>query len=123
MLEVAGMDRWRAGGLAAAGLLAFASGLLSITWFGSTYWAQGAITSLDPSVRHEFKDPLTLASKDGVLEVRLTAQQGEASLDTVATPVQNFLLLRLRGDPGHGIERAEDRKASISRADLAGLSG
>ena len=33
-----------------------------------------------------------LASKDGVLEVRLTARQGQARLDTVATPVQNFLL-------------------------------
>ena len=35
---------------------------------------------------------MTLASKDGVLEVRLTARQGQANLDTVATPVQNFLL-------------------------------
>ncbi|MEZ5875663.1 MAG: multicopper oxidase domain-containing protein [Hyphomicrobiales bacterium] len=35
---------------------------------------------------------MTLASKDGVLEVRLTAQQGEANLDTVAKPVQSFLL-------------------------------
>ena len=33
-----------------------------------------------------------LASKDGVLEVRLTARQGKATLDTVATPVENFLL-------------------------------
>src|SRR5262245_43612938 len=34
----------------------------------------------------------TLTSKEGVLEVRLTARQGQAALDTVATPVQNFLL-------------------------------
>ena len=33
-----------------------------------------------------------LASKEGVLEVRLTARQGQATLDTVAKPVQNFLL-------------------------------
>ena len=35
---------------------------------------------------------MTLASKEGVLEVRLTARQGQATLDTVAKPVQNFLL-------------------------------
>src|SRR5262245_45204182 len=39
-----------------------------------------------------FKEPVTLASKDGVLEVRLTARQGAAKLDTVANPVENFLL-------------------------------
>ena len=39
-----------------------------------------------------FGEPATLTSKDGVLEVRLTARQGQATLDTVATPVQNFLL-------------------------------
>ena len=33
-----------------------------------------------------------LVSKDGVLEVRLTARQGEATLDTVSRPVRNFLL-------------------------------
>jgi hypothetical protein len=40
----------------------------------------------------EFREPVTLASKDGVLEVRLIARQGAALLDTVAKPVQNFLL-------------------------------
>jgi FtsP/CotA-like multicopper oxidase with cupredoxin domain len=35
---------------------------------------------------------VTLASKDGVLEVRLTAHQGTATLDTVTKPVENFLL-------------------------------
>jgi len=75
-----------------AGLLAFAVGFFAITWVGSSYWTLSARTILDPSVRPEFKEPITLASKDGVLEVRLTAQQGEAILDTVATPVQNFLL-------------------------------
>src|SRR5260221_7697392 len=39
-----------------------------------------------------FREAVTLASKDGVLEVRLTARQGAAKLDTVATPVKNFLL-------------------------------
>lgn len=42
--------------------------------------------------RPDFHEPVTLASKDGVLEVRLTASQGKAMLDTVAKPVENFLL-------------------------------
>ena len=46
----------------------------------------------DQGVSSEFREPVTLASKDGVLEVRLTARQGAASLDTVTKPVQNFLL-------------------------------
>jgi FtsP/CotA-like multicopper oxidase with cupredoxin domain len=44
------------------------------------------------TVRPEFREPVTLASKAGVLEVRLTARQGQATLDTVSGPVQNFLL-------------------------------
>jgi FtsP/CotA-like multicopper oxidase with cupredoxin domain len=51
---------------------------------GSTTWAQ--------TVRADFREPVTLASRDGVLEVRLTARQGQATLDTVSRPVQNFLL-------------------------------
>ena len=43
-------------------------------------------------VSPEFREPVTLASKDGVLEVRLIARQCAALLDTVAKPVQNFLL-------------------------------
>ena len=43
-------------------------------------------------VRPEFREPVTLSTKDGVLEVRLTARQSAATLDTVAKPVQNFLL-------------------------------
>jgi FtsP/CotA-like multicopper oxidase with cupredoxin domain len=42
--------------------------------------------------RADFREPVTLAGKDGVLEVRLTARQGKATLDTVAKPVENFLL-------------------------------
>jgi FtsP/CotA-like multicopper oxidase with cupredoxin domain len=105
MLETKGISRWRACGLAVAGLLAFATGMLSVTLIGSRYWAQGATATFDPSVRPEFKEPITLASKDGVLEVRLTAQQGEATLNTVAKPVQNFLLYGyevLRGTASNG---------------------
>ncbi len=54
--------------------------------------AQAAEPTFDPSVRPEFSEPVTLASKDGVLEVRLIVKQGEARLDTVAKPVQNFLV-------------------------------
>src|SRR5262252_6527094 len=59
---------------------------------GATAWAQTAEKRADPAIRPEFREPVTLTSKEGVLEVRLTARQGQATLDTVATPVQNFLL-------------------------------
>jgi FtsP/CotA-like multicopper oxidase with cupredoxin domain len=49
--------------------------------------AQGARAA--PS---EFREPVTLATKDGVLEVRLTARQGRVALDTASKPVENFLL-------------------------------
>lgn len=55
--------------------------------------AQPAPASQRPPTRPDFREPVTLTSKDGVLEVRLTARQGEARLDTVARPVKNFLLL------------------------------
>src|SRR5687767_10566561 len=54
--------------------------------------AQSGERKVDPAVRAEFREPVTLASKDGVLEVRLTARQGTATLDTVTAPVRNFLL-------------------------------
>ncbi len=59
----------------------------------------------DPAIRSEFREPVTLASKNGVLEVRLTARQGQAVLDTVAVPVKNFLLFDyevIRGTPSDG---------------------
>jgi FtsP/CotA-like multicopper oxidase with cupredoxin domain len=66
--------------------------LLVVAFHGSPGFAQGAADSgFDPSVRPELREPVTLASKDGVLEVRLIARQGTARLDTVAEPVQNFL--------------------------------
>src|SRR6266516_4836230 len=55
-------------------------------------WAQSAERRTDLAIRPEFREPVTLASKDGVLEVRLTARQGQATLDTVTTPLQKFLL-------------------------------
>ncbi len=67
--------------------------------------AQRSGVKFDPSIRSEFREPVTLASKDGVLEVRLTARQGQATLDTVATPVQNFLVFAyevIRGTASNG---------------------
>jgi FtsP/CotA-like multicopper oxidase with cupredoxin domain len=66
--------------------------LVALACAGATAWAQTAERRTDPAVRPQFREPVTLASKEGVLEVRLTARQGQATLDTVATPVQNFLL-------------------------------
>ena len=39
-----------------------------------------------------FREPIRLSSKDGVLEVRLSAHQGTVNLDTVKEPVTNFLV-------------------------------
>src|SRR5215831_324493 len=66
--------------------------LLAIECLDATAWAQTAERRTDPAIRPDFREPVTLASKEGVLEVRLTARQGQAPLDTAATPVQNFLL-------------------------------
>lgn len=67
--------------------------MLAPAWSGSIAQAQDSSARFDPSVRPAFSEPVTLASKDGVLEVRLTAHQGQARLDTVAVPVKNFLVL------------------------------
>ncbi len=52
--------------------------------------------AFDPSRRSVLREPVTLSSKDGLLEVELTAHQGEVALDTVAKPVQNFLVFAYR---------------------------
>ncbi len=77
----------------ASRLLAGAVGiLLAFALPGSLAQAQSPQGRIDPAVRAEFREPPVLASKDGVLEVRLVARQGQATLDTVATPVKNFML-------------------------------
>jgi hypothetical protein len=48
-----------------------------------------------------------LTGKGGVLDVRLTARQGQATLDTVATPVQNLLVFEygaMQGTASNGQE-------------------
>jgi FtsP/CotA-like multicopper oxidase with cupredoxin domain len=67
---------------------------------------------VDPAVRQPFREPVVLASEGGVLEVRLVARQSEAILDTVATPVKNFLLYDyelVRGTASNG-ERTGTRQ-------------
>ena len=62
-------------------------------------------SGFDPAVRPQFSEPVVLASKDGVLEVRLIVKQGEARLDTVAVPVKNFLVFAyevIRGTASNG---------------------
>jgi FtsP/CotA-like multicopper oxidase with cupredoxin domain len=66
--------------------------VLTAAWHASLAIAQGADAKSDPAVRPDFSEPVTLASKNGVLELTLTAHQGYARLDTVAGPVQNFLV-------------------------------
>src|SRR5215831_19165732 len=53
--------------------------LLELECPSATAWAQTAERRTDPAIRPEFREPVTLASKDGVLEVRLTARQGQAT--------------------------------------------
>ena len=58
-----------------------------------------------------FREPVTLASKDGVLEVRLTAHQSAARLDTSAVPVKNALLFGytlVQGTASDGVAAARD---------------
>jgi len=60
----------------------------------------------------DFREPVTLASKDGVLEVRLTARQAAATLDTVAKPVENFLLFDYELVRGTASNGQNSRKAN-----------
>ena len=66
--------------------------VLAAGWHSSQAQAQDAGAKFDPAIRPEFHEPVTLASKDGILEVTLTAHQGQARFDTVAEPVQNLLV-------------------------------
>src|SRR4051812_15202544 len=71
----------------------------------ATAVAQNADEKANLATRSEFREPVVLTSKEGILEVRLTARQGQATLDTVATPVQNFLLFDyevIRGTASNG---------------------
>lgn len=54
--------------------------------------AQETAALAGPAARSTYREPVTLSSKDGVLEVTLKAHQGHATLDTVAKPVENILV-------------------------------
>jgi FtsP/CotA-like multicopper oxidase with cupredoxin domain len=79
-----------------------AAATLLSPWWGP---AHSADAKFDPSTPPAFTEPVTLSSKDGVLEVRLTSHQGEARFNTVAVPVKNMLLFRyelIRGTASNG---------------------
>jgi FtsP/CotA-like multicopper oxidase with cupredoxin domain len=72
---------------------------------GSPARADSDQGSFNPSIRPVLIEPLTLTSKDGVLEVRLIVKQDQARLDTVAVPVKNFMLFAyelIRGTSSNG---------------------
>jgi FtsP/CotA-like multicopper oxidase with cupredoxin domain len=48
----------------------------------------------------ELREPVVLASKDGVLELTLTPHQGTAQFDTVPTPTKKMLVFRYRLERG-----------------------
>ena len=58
-----------------------------------------------------FREPVRLRSKDGVLEVRLSAHQGTVNLDTVSEPVTNFLVFGfelIKGTSSDGSTKGDD---------------
>ncbi|TCK28599.1 multicopper oxidase [Ancylobacter aquaticus] len=72
-------------------------------------WLPGAgATFAQPATYQppEYREPVVLSGVDGVLEVTLTAHQGEARLDTSAVPVKNTLLYGyelVRGKASNGV--------------------
>lgn len=84
--------------------------LLALCGIGAAAPAQ-AQTPAQARASPAFAEPVTLASKDGVLEVRLTAHQGAARLDTSAAPVKNALLFGytlVQGTASDGVAAASD---------------
>lgn len=58
-----------------------------------------------------YREPVKLSSKDGVLEVRLSAHQSTVALDTASAPVSNFLLFGyevIRGTASDGSTEGDD---------------
>ena len=58
-----------------------------------------------------FREPVRLSSKDGVLEVRLSAHQGTVNLDTVSAPVNNFLVFGfdlMKGSSSDGTAKGDN---------------
>ena len=79
--------------------------LLIASLWPSFAGAQPSIVNPDPAVRSDYSEPVMLTSRNGVLEVTLTAHQGHARLDTVAAPLQNILVFAykvIRGTASNG---------------------
>lgn len=58
-----------------------------------------------------FREPVRLSSKDGVLEVRLSAHQGTVALDTASQPVSDFLVFGyelIKGTSSDGSSKGEN---------------
>ena len=66
--------------------------LAAVGFWAARIGAQGLPMTRDLAARPDFAEPVTLASKDGVLEVTLTPRQTTAILDTVAKPIKNMML-------------------------------
>jgi hypothetical protein len=110
-------DALHTGGLFSLRTIGALAVLVALECSSATAWAQTAERRTDLAIRPEFREPVTLASKDGVLEVRLTARQGQAALDTVATPIQNFLLFDyevIRGTASAGRQCRQRVVAALS---------
>ncbi len=91
----------------AAGIL-----VLATTAQLSASWAQETSALADAIRPSDYREPVKLSSKDGVLEVTLRAHQGTADLDTVARPVENMLLF------GYTLIRGTASDGSTSGAGL-----
>ena len=51
---------------------------IALAGSSTTVSAQSADKKTDLAIRPEFREPIVLTSKDGVLEIRLTVRQGQA---------------------------------------------
>jgi FtsP/CotA-like multicopper oxidase with cupredoxin domain len=75
-------------------------------WYATTGLARSApSTAFNPAVRPPYGEPVILSSKNGILEVTLTAHQATGRLDTVAGPVKNMMLFEYtveQGTPSDG---------------------
>ena len=60
------------------GALAVLTIVIAVEWPSVTASAQSADKKTDLAIRPEFREPVVLTSKEGVLEIRLTARQGQA---------------------------------------------
>ena len=75
---------------------------------------QGGVNAGPDGKPAPFKEPVRLSSKDGVLEVRLSAHQSTVNLDTVKEPVTNFLTYGYRHDQGHQLRRLHQGRPPLS---------